>query len=299
MNAMGNGMLGKIALRSSAALVCLGLCLSEPALAKDDVAGVESTSLLAGGDRNKRYFLIGADSRARAPKKGSGLVVVLPGGDGGPRFNPFVKRIYKHALPKTYLVAQLVSVKWTPAQRIVWPTAKVRVDKQKFSTEQFVNAVIKDIQAKWRLNKDRIFTLSWSSGGPAAYAISLREQTSVTGSYVAMSVFKPKALGPLKHAAGQAYFIDHSPTDRVCPFSMAKKARTTLAAHGAKAKLVTYKGGHGWRGNVYGRIGKGIQWLESVARARPDKKPPSQTQPSATQPARSSPAKDVPSGPDA
>jgi hypothetical protein len=32
----------------------------------------------------------------------------------------------------------------------------------------------------------------------------------------------------------------------VCPFADAELAVTTLKEHGAQAKLVTYKGGHGW-----------------------------------------------------
>lgn len=30
---------------------------------------------------------------------------------------------------------------------------------------------------------------------------------------------------------------------------------------GAKINLNTYQGGHGWHGNVYGRIKTGMNWL--------------------------------------
>jgi len=52
----------------------------------------------------------------KAPKKGYGLLVVLPGGSGMADFHPFIKRIYKHAIPEGYLLAQPVAVKWTEKQ---------------------------------------------------------------------------------------------------------------------------------------------------------------------------------------
>ncbi|MEW6743802.1 MAG: hypothetical protein AB1486_13690 [Planctomycetota bacterium] len=58
------------------------------------------------------------------------------------------------------------------------------------------------------------------------------------------------------------YYIEHSPDDKVCPFSHAELAAEKLAAEGAKVKLVRYEGGHGWQGDVYGRIRAAIEWLE-------------------------------------
>ena len=164
-----------------------------------------------------------------------------------------------------------------------------KVAGQKFSTEEFAEVVIKDIKAKYKLAERHIFTLSWSSGGPAAYAISLQKEKSVTGSYIAMSVFKPETFATLEHAAGHAYFIDHSPNDRVCPFWMAERARKVLSEHGAKTELVTYEGGHGWRGNVYGRMRQGIRWLELSADAGVRQDKPEQVQPEQTQPSNSFP----------
>lgn len=51
-----------------------------------------------------------------------------------------------------------------------------------------MSAVIKAVQGQHRIDPNRVFTLSWSSSGPAAYAISLQEQSPVVGSYIAMSV---------------------------------------------------------------------------------------------------------------
>ena len=106
-----------------------------------------------------------------------------------------------------------------------------------------------------------IFTLSWSSSGPAAYAIALADKTPVTGSYIAMSVFHPADL-PLARAKGRTFYIEHSPEDQVCPFAMAEEAKAALEKQGAIVELNSYGGGHGWQGNVFGRVRKGIDWLQ-------------------------------------
>ena len=229
---------------------------------RDDVADIPAQDLTVDGNGRMRYCLIGPRENAVPPKSGFKLVVVMPGGDGGEDFHPFVRRIYKHAMNDEFLVAQPVAFKWRPLQKIVWPTRINPVEGQEFSTEDFVEAVVRDAARRYSLDERCVFTLSWSSSGPAAYAISLAEKKSITGSYVAMSVFQPDFLPPLTNARGHAYFIDHSPDDRTCPFRMAKAAEQSLQEHGASVRLNTYEGGHGWRGDVYGRIRSGIDWLE-------------------------------------
>jgi predicted esterase len=231
-----------------------------------DVADVPSRDLKVGGDADKRYFLIGPRAGAKpAPvgREGYGLLVVLPGGDGGPDFLPFVKRVCKNAVPEGYLVAQVVAPRWAADQRIVWPTASNPVAKLRFSTEELVEAVVGDVAAAHGLDRSRVFALAWSSGGPAAYAASLRERGSVTGSLVGMSVFQPKFLPPLAGAKGRAFYLYHSREDRLCPYRMAEEARDRLKEHGAAVRLATYEGGHGWRGDVYGDIRAGLRWLEA------------------------------------
>ncbi|MCH8165217.1 MAG: TlpA family protein disulfide reductase [Planctomycetes bacterium] len=80
---------------------------------------------------------------------------------------------------------------------------------------------------------------------PAAYATSLAPKTQVTGSFVAMSVFKLDLLPPLGNADEHAYYILHS-TDDFIDMRFPEAARDRLAEHGAVTKLVTYEGGHGW-----------------------------------------------------
>jgi predicted esterase len=244
-----------------AMLVCL---LIAPAAAAEDIAEVPARLQRAGKDENKKYYLIGDKKNAPAPKEGFGLVVILPGGDGSAEFLPFVKRLYKFALPPGYLAAQPVAVKWNDAQEIVWPTAndKNDVSGMKFTTEAFVEEVIDDVTAKYAVDKSRVFTLSWSSGGPAAYPISLTSK-KVTGSFVAMSVFRPDWFPPLAGAKGHAYYLYHSPDDRVCPFRMAEDAKTKLAENGGVVHLKEYAGGHGWTGDWAKDVKDGITWLEA------------------------------------
>ncbi len=229
-----------------------------------EIVGVPAQERNAGNDSRKRYFLIGPIGGAEPPAEGYRLLLLLPGGDGSADFLPFAKRIAQNALPAGYLVAQLVAISWTPGQfdQVVWPKAADHLPSVGFSTEKFVDAVVADIAASKKIDPRFIFTLGWSSGGPPVYATSLRSGMRVTGSFVAMSVFKPESLGSLKNARGHGYYILHSPEDRI-PIGMAVAARDELRRFGAKTELRTYQGGHGWHGDVYGEIRRGVAWLEA------------------------------------
>jgi hypothetical protein len=74
-------------------------------------------------------------------------------------------------------------------------------------------------------------------------------------------VFKPETLPRLAAAKSQPYYVYHSPTDFI-PLAQAEAARDTLRKAGAVVELQTYEGGHGWQGNVFRDIRKGIEWLE-------------------------------------
>lgn len=227
----------------------------------DDVADLPYQDLKVKEDASRRYFLIGPRKEAKPPREGFGLLVVMPGGDGGAGFLNFVRRICKNALDETWIAAQLVSVKWKEDQQIIWPTGGNRVEGMKFTTEEFVESVVEEVKKRLKVNPRRVLVLAWSSSGPAAYAISLQQKKSTTGYYIAMSVFKPNELPPLESAKGERYWIDHSPQDKVCPYRMAQEAEEKLKKEGAKVKMVTYEGGHGWHGNLYGRLRDGFAWL--------------------------------------
>jgi predicted esterase len=43
---------------------------------------------------------------------------------------------------------------------------------------------------------------------------------------------------------------------------MAKQGKEALEKAGAQVTLVEYAGGHGWRGDMFGEMRKGVEWLE-------------------------------------
>ncbi len=214
----------------------------------------------AGADDQMKYFLIGPMGTA-APKEGYRLLVVLPGGDGSEEFRGFVSSMLPKALNEKYLVAELVAPKWEEHQPIVWPTETLKAAKMKFSTEKFIDSVVDDIKSKHKIDEKYVLALGWSSGGPPVYAAALREKTRITGAFVAMSVFKSGELPDPRKAKGRAFYIFHSPQDFI-QMRFPQNAKEVLMKSGAKVELVTYQGGHGWHGDVFGSIRSGVQWLE-------------------------------------
>jgi predicted esterase len=233
----------------------------EHAIDAPDVADIPTQDLRIAKDDKRRYLLDGPRQQDKQPKDGFGLLIVMPGGDGSADFHPFVKRIYKNAVPDGFLVVQPVAPKWTEKQQIVWPTDNSKVDGMKFSTEEFVAQVIEEIGKTQKLDPARVYTLSWSSSGPAAYVIAAQKKPLVRGSLIAMSVFHPADFD-IANVKERPYYILHSPDDKVCPFKMAEEARDALRKAGARVEFATYEGGHGWQGDVFGNIKAGLDWLE-------------------------------------
>ncbi|QDT88441.1 Phospholipase/Carboxylesterase [Gimesia algae] len=210
-----------------------------------------------------QYLLITPKDKPAANKPRA-LLIVLPGGDGSANFHPFVNRIYEHALRDDFVLAQPIAKKWTSDQKIVWPTAASHTAKMKFTTEELIKAVKQDVSEKQTIDPQRIYLLAWSSGGPAAYAALLQKETDIDGALIAMSVFKPDQLPDPANAKQRSLYLLHSPDDKVCPYHMAETARDTFKKANVRATLVDYSGGHGWKGNVYGNIRQGIDWLEKA-----------------------------------
>lgn len=236
-----------------------------------NVAKVESSSptieCRVKDDENKRYFLIGDIDPRSAPHDGYRLLLVLPGGDGGPEFHDFVKSIQAKALPKGFVVAQLVAPKWSDDEnRIVWPTQKTPEKNMKFPTERFIDDVIRDVARQARIDRNHVYALGWSSGGPPVYFAAMQVDSPLAGAFVAMSVFKPDQLPSVEHAKDKAFFILHSPTDFI-RMDFPNAAVAQLGAAGAKVKLQTYEGGHGWHGDMFGMIRAGVTWLENPSAA--------------------------------
>jgi predicted esterase len=241
------------------ALFSVLVCRS--AVAQDEVEGVRAMKrTLNPGELE--FHLIGSTEKLKAPENGYKLLVVLPGGDGSVEFQPFIKNIYKQVLNKDYLVIQLVAPKWK-TEANTWPVARDKVPGKKVAAEEFIKKAVDDLQKRTRIDNRHIYTLSWSSGGPPAYAASVTKDTPITGSFVAMSVFHPDRMPSLRLAKGKRYYILHSPDDQVCPYHLATKARDALREAGADVEFAEYAGGHGWQGDLFGHIAKGIEWLEA------------------------------------
>ncbi len=239
------------------------LVLSSLLAAQEDIADVSAERMMVQDQPRMVFTLIGHDAEKKPPEDGYGLLLVLPGGDGGEDFMPFIQRIHKFAAPPSYLTVQLIAVQWHDRQQVVWPTAlNARREHAEFTTEQYIEAVIEQLAADLAVDRSRIFTLSWSSGGPAAYTAALLKQTPITGSMIAMSVFKPDQLPPLSNAEGRAFYLLQSPQDRVTPYRFAQWADEALRRNKATVELVSYEGGHGWHGDVFGMIHTGLIWLD-------------------------------------
>lgn len=233
----------------------------------DDVKDVPCEDLRVGGDEQKRFFLIGATPERRAAVKQAGgyrVLIVIPGGDGGDGFNPFVRRIYKNALDENWLIVQLVSPTWDvqKKQQLVWPTEKFTYPAAKFTTEAQIDAALAETKKREPIDEKRVYLMAWSSGGPAAYSYMLRKETPVAAAFVLMSVFKPEQLPDLAAAKGRRYYLLQSPDDKITKFEFAEKARDALRGAGAEVKLQSYAGGHGFRGDVWGMVRGGVKWMD-------------------------------------
>jgi len=237
---------------------------SEDARAEEDE--IASEEVKVGKDDHKRYFRMGPKKgkyAKKAPKNGYGLLIIMPGGNGGAGFHGFCKNIYRHGTGKDFIAVQPIAPMWMENQPIIWPTKKNKIKKMKFSTETFIDDVIKDV-GKWKkVDPKRIHVFAWSSSGPAAYAISLDKKAAPRGYFVAMSVFKPNELPKLSNAKGRAYFIYHSEKDARCPYRMAKDAEKQLTKKGAKVLFHDYGAGHSWmHPKIWPDVKKGMAFLE-------------------------------------
>ncbi|MEM7312026.1 MAG: hypothetical protein AAF497_02625 [Planctomycetota bacterium] len=249
------------------ALIVLSLVLvaSLPSFGQgDEFDGIRSKEFVLNDNPQLKYVMIGAKA-AKRPKNGFRVLVVMPGGDGSGQFTPFVKRIFKHALNKNYLIVQLIAPKWSADQVIVWPTRRASTKGMDVPMEEFAELALSDVRKRIKVDEQRIFSLAWSSGGPAAYAMGLNKKSSITGTFAAMSVFKLDSTPLIKNAKGRAFYILHSKDDRVCPYRMAENAKNSLKENGGFVRMKTYEGGHGWQGDVYGNIRDGVTWLEKQA----------------------------------
>lgn len=234
----------------------------------EEFAGLPDQDLTAAENPRMRYFLMGPPDGADAPPGGFGLVLILAGGDGSADFHRFCLRITQNAMPPGFVAAHLVAPVWTDdPNRVVWPTRGLPDSAAEFTTETFITSVVEDIRERLDIDPERVFTLGWSSSGPPLYAMSLEPGTPVTGTFVAMSVFRPEWLPELAAAKGHPYYVLHSPDDWIKLDEHAAVAVRMLGENGANVEFQTYAGGHGWHGDVFANIRRGIDWLDAASRA--------------------------------
>jgi len=218
----------------------------------------EPIAVTTAAGASAEYLLIPPSAGIKAPAAGFPLLLVLAGGDGSAEFFPFVSGIQGHALDGRFVVAQLIA----PSQ-IVWPTRSKATAA--YSSEEAIAAVIADVSKRHTINASQVHALAWSSGGPAAYAALLQDDSPLAGAFIVMSVFKPDQLPPVKNAAKRRIYLLHSPEDGVCPYWMARNAKEQFASAGSSVTLVEYAGGHGWHGPVFDQIRTGVAWLTQDA----------------------------------
>ncbi len=217
--------------------------------------------LAAGADPKKRFFLFGPKPLDVEPEKGYGVVLVLPGGDGGEGFREWVRERYDDWVDAGWVFAQPVAPVWVPDQTPVWPTATSPLKGAAFTTEDFVAAVVDEVGTQVRIDRRRVLAVSWSSSGPACWRLLSTKASPIAGHLIAMSVFHPKELEPLSSAKGRPLFLLHSPTDDRCPIAMAERGRDAARKAGLEVEWATYEGGHGWAGDSETIARRALRWL--------------------------------------
>ncbi len=221
----------------------------------------------AGGDPMKRYFLIRHKLEPKETPKEYGLLLVLPGGPGSEDFLPFCANVLSLAgTPKDVIVAELVAPVWSwgQSQNCVWPSDAFPSADAKFTSEQFVDAVIEDVGKQYNIHPGWVFSLGWSSSGHVIYSSSF-ENPKIRGSFVAMSRFMPQLFAHPQNAKGKRYYFWHSPDNAICPYAESEAAVRLLTKYGASTIIKSYNGGHGWVPfTFYGdRIQEAIEWFRA------------------------------------
>ncbi len=222
-----------------------------------------------GTNASQKYFLIQHKATATSTNK-QGLILILPGGPGSRDFLPFCANVLtRYGFPEDFMAAELIALEWSKDEnRIVWPSRIFPDKRAKFTSEEFLDAVIDDVGKSNRIDERFVFMLGWSSSGHVLYSAST-SNAKVRGSLIAMSRFLSGKSVEAEQVRGKNYWLYHSPQDRVCAYSEAQEAENFLKEHGANVKLVSYEGGHGWVPNTFycDRIMEGILWLKEKSTA--------------------------------
>jgi predicted esterase len=247
-------------------LILFGLaCSAMEAQALDQA--VASEERFAGGDFQKRYFVIRHRLAPAGTPKEYGLLLILPGGAGGADFLPFCANvIFALGVPRDFIAAELVAPAWgKPSDStVVWPGKAFPDARARFTSEDFVDSVIRDVGGRYKIHDGWVFTLGWSSSGHVLYSSSF-ENPKIRGSFIAMSRFQPLWFPHPQNAKGKRYYLWHSPDDAVCPYAESEFAALFLGKLGASTLHRSYRGGHGWVPYTFyaDRIKEALEWFRA------------------------------------
>lgn len=251
-------------------LLSLLVCLARPAAHAqpfDLDKSLATDDRTVDGDAKKRYIVIRHRLPPAETPKEYALLLILPGGSGSADFLPFCANVITaQGTPKDFIVAELVAPVWGKPDNstIVWPGKAFPVKDARFTSEDFVDAVIKDVGKLYKIHDGWVFTLGWSSSGHVLYSSSF-ENPKIRGSFIAMSRFQPAWFEHPQNAKGKRYYFWHSPDDAVCPYAESESAASFLAKLGASTVHKSYKGGHGWVPFTFyaDRINEALEWFRA------------------------------------
>lgn len=245
-------------------LFCLACSFAE---AQELDKSVTAEERFAGGDFQKRYFVIRHRLAPAETPKQFGLLLVLPGGSGSADFLPFCANVITTlGTPRDFIAAELVAPVWgKPSDStIVWPSRAFPDKQARFTSEDFIDSVIRDVGKLYPIRDGWVFTLGWSSSGHVLYSSSF-ENPKIRGSFIAMSRFQPMWFQHSQNAKGKRYYLWHSPDDAVCPYAESEFAALFLGKLGASTVHRSYRGGHGWVPFTFyaDRIREALEWFRA------------------------------------
>jgi predicted esterase len=205
---------------------------------------------------------------APPPKPKFGLIVALTDGAGsGSEPTEFWQEAIQKSLKDGYFVAVPAAPKWNAHQPATWITRqnKAQVTEARFTTESFLNDIIKDVSERYPIDSSRLILHGVGEGGLAAYACSLDVTTPFRGFYLLSSPFKTAQLPPLTRARGRRYLIQQSKDDKLAPYFQAAAAEDLLRKQSALVKLMVVKGQHGYKFSEkpWEQVSQAITWLET------------------------------------
>lgn len=209
------------------------------------------------------YFVV----PARKAAKKQGLLVVMPGGPGTRDFLPWVENGILGAAPDDCVGVMVTATKWRKDQKVIWPTRTDKVRGMRYTTEDYVRAVVAAVAKSHDIAPDRIGLLSWSSSGPASYLLLADKKSPFGRGYVAMSVWRALPKKVIKATKGRRIVLDQSPDDETTTFPHVRRAFDALDEAGAEVMLSTYDGGHGWQDGPIPRLRRNLKWLFGKAPA--------------------------------